>query len=47
MQEVEASASPDASSAAWTLEIVKRTDAHRFVVQPERWVVERTFAWIS
>jgi len=50
MQEAEASASPYASCAAtgaWTLEIVKRTDAHRFVILPKRWVVERTFAWIS
>ena len=50
MQEAEVSGSPYASCAAtsaWTLAIVKRTDAHRFVVQPERWVVERTFAWIS
>jgi transposase len=29
------------------LEIVKRTELHRFVVLPKRWVVERTFAWIS
>ena len=30
------------------LEIVKRTDDMRgFVVLPRRWVVERTFAWIS
>ena len=27
--------------------IVKRTDAHRFVALPKRWIVERTFAWIS
>jgi transposase len=26
---------------------VKRTDAHRFVVLPKRWIVERTLAWIS
>jgi transposase len=31
----------------WTLEIVKRSDAHRFVVLPKRGIVERTFAWIS
>jgi transposase len=31
----------------WTLQIVKRSDAHRFVVLPKRWIVERTFAWIS
>ncbi len=27
-------------------EIVKHTEAHNLVV-PERWVVERTFAWIG
>ena len=32
----------------WTLEIVKRTDeAKGFRVQPRRWVVERTFAWLN
>ena len=30
----------------WVLQIVKRTDLHRFVVLPKRWVVERTFAWL-
>ena len=30
------------------LEIVKRSDqAQRFVVLPKRWIIERTFAWIS
>ena len=31
------------------LEVVKRSDAnkHRFAVLPKRWVVERTFAWLS
>ena len=30
------------------IEIVKRSDqAQRFVVLPKRWIVERTFAWIS
>jgi DDE family transposase len=29
------------------LQIVKRSDAHRFVALPKRWIVERTFAWIS
>ncbi|MEV7642957.1 transposase [Streptomyces rubiginosohelvolus] len=28
-----------------TLEIVKRSDAPRFVVLPRRWVVERTLSW--
>ena len=32
----------------WTLNIVKRTDRQAgFVVLPKRWVVERTFAWLS
>ncbi len=29
------------------IEIVKRTDASRFVVLPKRWIVERTFSWFS
>ena len=36
-----------ADTGCWTLQIVKRSDAHRFVVLPKRWIVERTFAWIS
>jgi transposase len=36
-----------ANTGCWTIEIVKRSDAHRFVVLPKRWIVERTFAWIS
>jgi transposase len=31
----------------WTLEIVKRNEAHTFKVLPKRWIVERTFAWLS
>lgn len=32
----------------WTWEIVKRNDEIKgFVVIPKRWVVERTFAWLS
>ena len=45
---------PDAKMAlvvwrtgAWKLEIVKRSDAAGFEVLPKRWIVERTFAWIS
>jgi transposase len=30
-----------------TLEIVKRTEQHAFVVLPRRWVVERTLSWIT
>ena len=36
-----------ADTGCWNIEIVKRSDAHRFVVLPKRWIVERTFAWIS
>ena len=31
----------------WKIEIVKRSDTHRFVVLPKRWIVERAFAWVS
>ena len=32
----------------WVLEIVKRPrNSHHFQVLPRRWVVERTFAWLS
>ena len=39
----------DSSSraGAWRLQIVKRSDAAGFEVLPKRWIVERTFAWIS
>ena len=30
-----------------TVEIVRRKEKKAFVVQPKRWIVERTFAWIS
>jgi transposase len=36
-----------AATGCWKIEIVKRSDLHRFVVLPKRWIVERTFAWIS
>lgn len=29
------------------VEIVKRSDLHRFKVLPRRWVVERTFGWLG
>jgi putative transposase len=29
------------------IEIVKRTEEHQFKVVPKRWIVERTFAWLS
>ena len=31
----------------WNVQVVKRTEAHRFVVLPKRWIVERTFAWLN
>jgi len=34
-------------TGAWKLQIVKRSDAVGFEVLPKRWIVERTFAWIS
>jgi transposase len=36
-----------AASMKMTLEIVSKRDPHAFEVLPRRWVVERTFAWIS
>lgn len=36
-----------AETGSWRLTIVKRSDAHKFVVLPKRWIVERTLAWIS
>jgi transposase len=36
-----------AKTGTWRLEIVKRNDVPRFEVLPKRWIVERTFAWIS
>ena len=35
------------SFGGWLLEIVHRTEKHRFEVLPRRWVVERTFAWLG
>ena len=29
------------------VEVVKRSELHKFVVIPKRWVVERTFAWLE
>lgn len=36
-----------ANTGPWRLKIVKRNDVPRFEVLPKRWIVERTFAWIS
>lgn len=36
------------SLCQWVLEIVKRTDDSKgFQLLPKRWVVERTFSWLS
>jgi putative transposase len=29
------------------LEVVKRTELHTFKILPKRWIVERTFGWLS
>src|SRR5712671_5551459 len=34
-------------TGAWSLQIVKRSDVAGFEVLHKRWIVERTFAWIS
>lgn len=36
-----------ARTGCWKMEIVKRSDLHRFIVLPKRWIVERTFACVS
>ena len=36
-----------ATAMKMTLRIVSKRDPHAFEVLPRRWVVERTFAWIS
>ncbi len=36
-----------AKTGAWRIDIVKRNNVPRFAVLPKRWIVERTFAWIS
>jgi transposase len=37
-----------AGHGAWTIQIIKRSDAaNGFVVLPRRWVVERTLAWLN
>ena len=33
-----------ADTGNWVVEIVKRTDLHKFIVLPKRWIVERTLA---
>ena len=36
-----------AATLKMTIQIVTKRQAHAFEVLPRRWVVERTFAWIS
>ena len=36
-----------ADVTGWTLSIVMRTAGEGFQVLPKRWIVERTFAWLS
>jgi transposase len=36
-----------ASCRTWVVEIVKRNQLHPFVVLPQRWIVERTIAWLK
>jgi putative transposase len=31
----------------WTLEIVTAVKGKGFVVQPKRWIIERTFGWLN
>ncbi len=30
-----------------TVEVAKRSELHKFIVIPKRWVVERSFGWIE
>ena len=30
-----------------TVQIVKRSELHTFKVMPQRWIVERSFAWLE
>ena len=36
-----------AAAMKMTMQIVAKRDPHAFEILPRRWVVERTFAWIS
>lgn len=31
----------------WVVEVVKRSNAGKFVILPKRWIVQRTFAWLA
>jgi transposase len=34
-------------TGSWIIEVVKRTELHKFTVLPKRWIVERTIAWLN
>lgn len=36
-----------AACAHVSVQIVKRSELHKFVVLPKRWIVERTIAWLN
>jgi len=36
-----------ARTGVWQIDVVKRPTLTRFEILPKRWIVERTFAWIS
>jgi transposase len=36
-----------ARTGSWIIEVIKRSEMHKFIVLPKRWIVERTLAWIS
>ena len=38
---------PEECTETWSLEIVNRSDLHRFVVFPRRWIVEGSLGWVS
>jgi transposase len=35
------------NSIGATVEVAKRSELHKFVVIPKRWVVERSFGWLE
>ena len=36
-----------ADTGPWAIQVVEHSDLHKFAVPPKRWIIERTFAWIS
>ena len=35
------------SMFGWNMQVTKRRQRHGFEALPKRWIVERTFAWLS